>query len=120
MATNFNQSGTTLNWTNGTGSTVTSGTMLALGGLIVVAMADIADGEIGAVGTEGVFALPKGSNAINAGDAVDLDVSASAIDKIGTPASGDLVGCGVAWQGADAGDALVMVKINASAATVTA
>lgn len=119
MATNFNQSGTTLNWTNGTGSTVTSGTMLALGALLVVAMTDIADGETGAVSAEGVFALPKGSNAISAGDAVDLDVSAGAIDKVAAPASGDLVGCGVAWEDAASGDALVMVKINASAATVT-
>lgn len=120
MATNYHQDGTTLIYTNDTGSAILSGAAVVIGGLLAVAIADIAAGESGAVVTEGVFVLPKGSKAATAGQAIDFDVSAGAIDAIDTPASGDLTGCGVVWVSADAGDDVVAVKLNASAATVTA
>lgn len=120
MATNYHQDGTTLDYTNATGSAILSGAPVVIGGLLAVAIADIAPGETGAVKTTGVFELPKGANAIEQGAAVDFDVSEGAVDVIGTAASGDLTGCGVAWQAADAEDATVHVKLNASAATVKA
>lgn len=120
MATNYQQDGTTLNYTNGTGAAILSGAAVVIGGLLAVAIADIGTDETGAVLTEGVFVLPKGSEAIEAGQAVDFDVSEGAVDMIDAADSGDLTGCGVAWQSADAGDGTVAIKINASAAKVTA
>lgn len=120
MATNYHQDGSTLDYTNDTGSAILSGAAVIIGGLLTVAITDIANGETGAVKADGVFELPKGANAIEQGAAVDFDVSESAVDVIGTAETGDLTGCGVAWAKAEAGDNTVMVKVNASAASVKA
>ncbi|PSJ23583.1 recombinase RecA [Halomonas sp. ND22Bw] len=120
MAKNCHQMGDVLDWTNDTGSTVSSGQVVVIGALIGVALVDIANGATGSVAIDYVWELPKGSNAIGAGERVDYDISASVIDQIGTPASGDLVGCGVAIAAAAGGDATVLVKINARGAAVTA
>lgn len=120
MTKKYHQAGGNIDWTNDTGSTVTSGSFVVIGGLLGIAHDDIADGDTGPVHIEGVWDLPKGANAISLGAAVDFDVSADKIDVIGTPASGDLVGCGVAVAAAGAGDSTVLVKINAAVADVTA
>jgi predicted RecA/RadA family phage recombinase len=119
MATNYHQDGTTVHYTNGTGSDIASGAPVVIGALLGVAVTDIADGHSGAVITEGVVELPKATgSAIAQGAAVDFDLSAGAIDGSITPAAGDLLGCGVAWAAAEAADEVVMVKLNAAAATV--
>lgn len=121
MATNFNQDGQTVTWTNGTGSDVASGAAVVIGSQLGVAITDIADGESGAVAMEGVFSLPKtAGSAIALGAAVDYDVSTSTVNGDITAATGDLIGCGVAWAAAESADETVMVKLNASAAAVTA
>ena len=120
MATNYHQDGTTVHYTNGTGSDIASGAPVVIGAQIGVAIVDIANGASGAVGVEGVFALPKAAgSAIGLGDAVDFDVSEAKIDGAITAATGDLIGCGVAWAAAAAGDEQVMVKLNARAASIT-
>ena len=119
MATNYHQDGTTVHYTNATGSDIASGAPVVIGSQLGVAIVDIADGASGAVRMEGVFALPKATgSAIGLGDAVDFDLSAGAIDGGITAAAGDLLGCGVAWASAATADELVMVKLNAAAATV--
>jgi predicted RecA/RadA family phage recombinase len=119
MATNYHQDGTTVHYTNATGSDIASGAPVVIGGQIGVAIVDIADGDSGAVRMEGVFALPKAAgSAIGQGDAVDFDLSEGKIDGDITAAAGDLLGCGVAWADAATADELVMVKLNAAAATV--
>ena len=119
MATNYHQDGTTVHYTNATGSDIASGAPVVIGSQLGVAIVDIADGDSGAVRMEGVFALPKAATTVIAqGAAVDYDGSAGAIDGDITAAAGDLIGCGVAWAAAATADELVMVKLNAAAATV--
>ncbi len=126
MATNYHQHGQTVDWTNGTGSNVASGDPVVIGTQLGVAITDIANGESGTVAMEGVFSIPKATgSAINQGTAVDFDVSEGNANGSLTPATGDLTGCGIAWAtaawpGAERADATVMVKLNASAASVTA
>lgn len=120
MATNYIQDGTTLDYTNDTGSAILSGAAVIVGGLLAVAVTDIGKDDTGAVKTTGVFELPKGSKEIAQGVGVDFDKSESAVDIIDSAKSGDLTGCGVAWAKAEAGDDTVMVSINASAASVKA
>ncbi|MFW6344708.1 MAG: DUF2190 family protein [Halomonas sp.] len=119
MATNYSQDGQTVTWTNDTGSDVSSGDPVVLGSQLGVAITDIADGDIGGVALEGVWELPKATgSAIDFGAVVDYDDSASKIDGDITAAEGDLLGCGVAWADAGSDDETVMVKINASGATI--
>jgi predicted RecA/RadA family phage recombinase len=120
MTKKYHQAGGNIDWTNSTGALVTSGSFVVIGGLLGIAHDVIADGDTGAVHIEGVWELPKGANAIGLGAAVDYDVSAGKIDVLATPASGDLVGCGVAVAAAGAGDTTVLVKLNAAVASVTA
>lgn len=59
MATNPKQDGVVLATANSTGSTITSGTGVAVGAQLRVAVADIANGASGPAATEGVWTLPK-------------------------------------------------------------
>lgn len=59
MAQNFKISGEVLELTNGTGSTIDSGTPMFVGRLVGVALGDIANGATGRVKTEGVFVFTK-------------------------------------------------------------
>lgn len=104
------------------GVSVEKNEILVIGGLLAIALADIADGETGDVAIEEVWELPKLDAAVIAqGDYVDYDVSAGEIDDNAmTPASGDLSDCGVAMEGkgATTGE-YIAVKINAHAGTAT-
>lgn len=106
MATNFVQPGKVIDWTNGTGSAVDSGAVVAIGQIIGVAMADIANGAAGPVGINGVFTVPKVSGAVIAqGESLTWDVSAGAFDdNAATPATGDITGAAaVAFEAAGNG-----------------
>jgi predicted RecA/RadA family phage recombinase len=98
MATNYVQDGKTIDYTNGTGSTITAGSIVELQHCLGVAVADIANGATGAVAIEGVFTLPKVSAAVFAvGEKLVYDTSANAFDdSAATPASGDLTGAAIA------------------------
>lgn len=94
MATNYIQPGETINWTNGTGSAVVSGQVVAIGQIIGVALVDIASTASGSVGIKGVYSVPKVTAAvIAAGESLVWDVSAGKFDdNLATPATGDISG----------------------------
>jgi len=117
---NFVQPGETLDYTNGSGSTITAGSAVVIGAQIGVAIADIADGASGPVAMEGVYTLPKVSAAvIGQGEDVAFDVSAAAFDDNAmTPAAGDITGACTAWEAAGNGATTVVVKINTGVGTV--
>lgn len=118
MATNYIQAGEVIDYT--AGADISSGDVVAVGNLVGVAITDIANGDVGAVGIDGVWELPKVSAAvIGAGQTVNWDASAGAFDdNAATPASGDLTGGCVAVEAAGNGDTTVKVKINVGANTV--
>lgn len=85
MATNYIQDGEVLDFTNGSGSDIASGAVVVSNDLVGVALTDIADGDTGAVATEGVFEVAKETPlAINFGDKVYWDVANSRVDKTNT------------------------------------
>lgn len=94
MATNYVQDGDTIDYTNGTGSYISSGDIVVIGGTLGVALVDIANGESGTVGVKGVYTVPKVSAAVfSQGASLTYDVSASAFDdNAATPATGDITG----------------------------
>lgn len=95
MATNLIQNGETITWTNGTGSAIASGDIVAINDLIGVALVDIAASASGAVATKGVFELPAVNNAaINQGAKVYFDATAGKI----TPTATDNTLAGIAWE----------------------
>lgn len=120
MATNFVQQGESLEWTNGTGSAVSSGDVVVAGAQVGVAAVDIADSATGTVYMTGIFTVPKVSAAVIAqGEMVAWDVSASAFDDSAmTPATGDITGACTAWSAAGDGVTTVAVKINTGVGTV--
>ncbi len=119
MATNYVQDGTVMPFT--ASGAVSSGDPVVIGGLLGVALADVADTEVGQASIEGVFSLPKVSAAvIAAGERVQWDVSATGIeDAAATPATGDLVNVGIAMEAAGNGVTTIAVKLNVSGATIT-
>ena len=114
MANNFVQDGDVIQWTNGTGSAVSSGQVVKVGpNMLGVALVAIANGSSGSVAVEGVFTAPKVSAAVFAqGEKLLFDVSAGSgvgafDDSAATPATGDVMGAAIAWAaGANAEDHL--------------
>ena len=120
MASNYEQPGKVVPWTNGTGSTKTSGAVVAFGNSLGVALGDIADGEAGSVQVEGVFRVPKVSAAVIAqGETLTWDASASAFDdNAATPATGDITGAAaVAFEAAGNGVTTLLVKFTGTPGT---
>jgi predicted RecA/RadA family phage recombinase len=87
-----------LQWTNGTGSAVSSGDIVVVGGtedaIVCVALVDIADSATGSVGYNcGVTAAKVSAAVFGQGESLTWDSSASAFDdNQATPASGDVSG----------------------------
>lgn len=113
MAENYQQPGEVVDFVNGTGSTVTSGSVVKIGTVLGVALADIADGATGAVQVEGVFVVPKVSGAVIAqGETLTWDVSAGAFDdNAATPATGDVTGA-AAFAFAAAGNGVTSLAVR--------
>lgn len=123
MAKNFVQPGNVIDYTNGTGSTITSDSVVKVGNMLGVALVDIANGATGAVSCCGVFTVPKVSGAVIAqGESLTWDVSAGAFDdNAAVPASGDVTGpAAVAWEAAGNGVTSFDVKFTGCPGTVTA
>jgi len=125
MAGNYLQEGRVLDFTNSSGSTITSGSPVAIGAIIGVALADIANGEVGAVQIDGVFQLPKVSGAVIAqGESLTFDVSANSgagafDDNQATPATGDITGAAaVAAEAAGSGTTTIAVRLTGVPGTV--
>lgn len=63
MSKNYIQAGDVIDWTNGTGSAVTSGSPIVIGNQqLGIALVDIANAATGSVAKEGVFTLPKNTS----------------------------------------------------------
>ena len=112
MATNETTIGPVIRWTNGTGSAVSSGGVVAVDGVLGVALVDIAIGASGAVQCGGRFTCPKVSAAVIAqGETLVWDSSAGEFDdKNATPAAGDVSGP-TAWAAMAAGDGATTLEV---------
>jgi len=125
MATNYVGPGETLDWYNDSGSAVSAGDVLVLGTnsttIMGIALEDIASTGTGAVAIDGVYTVAKVSAAaIDAGESVIWDASASAFDdNQATPATGDVSGCCVAVETKAATTTTVKVKLNVGPGTIT-
>lgn len=104
---NFVQDGNTLALTNSGDATITSGTPVAVGDLLVVAITDIQPGSTGDGRATGVVSLPKlAADNIAQGKAVYLKSGKIQLDSTGaTPA-------GKAWEDAGANATSVLVRLN--------
>jgi predicted RecA/RadA family phage recombinase len=101
------QNGKVLDYVNGTGTAILSGSLVIFGVLFGIAVTDIAIGETGAVELQGVFELPKATGAITQGAKVYWDATAG---KITTTASTNTA-IGAASEAALSGDATVKVLL---------
>jgi predicted RecA/RadA family phage recombinase len=123
MSANFKALGNTVEWTNGTGGSVASGAVVAVGtgGLVGISANTLANGEVGTVHVRGVFEVAcKSADVIAVGDVLDWDASASEFVKaIGTAASGDIENAVVAVSAAGNGVTLVNVDFGARLGTYT-
>lgn len=121
MATNFVQDGDVIPFT--AGSALSSGDAVVIGGLLGVVISDVASGATGQASISGVFNVPKVDGAvITEGMPLVYDVSAGALDdSAATPASGDLVNCGIAVEskGTTTGESIAIL-LNVPGATITA
>lgn len=120
MTTQYVQAGDVLDYTNASGSTITAGTPVVLGNLIGVALADIANGAVGAMAVRGVFTLPKVTgSAWTVGSKLLWDASAGKFDVgTATPATGDVSVCCVAGAAAASAAATGAVLLNVGVGTV--
>lgn len=119
MTTNYVQRGEVINYT--AGADISAGDVVVLKHCIGVALADIANGDVGAVAIEGVFVVPKVTAAVFAvGEALIWDTSASKFDdSSATPASGDITGAVVATVAGTSSDTTATVKLTPGNATLT-
>nr|WP_321513147.1 DUF2190 family protein [uncultured Pseudodesulfovibrio sp.] len=108
MAQTHVQPGKTMTYTNGTGSTIVSGTPVKVGTRLGIASTDIVDGGAGDLLMEEVHSLPKAAVAVSQGNKAYWDDTAKKITNVAT--ANILVG--VFWSDAADVDADVPVKLN--------
>lgn len=122
MADNYVGEGKTIQWTNGTGSAVVSGQVVAIGSILGVALVDIAAGASGSVAIDGIFTVPKVTAAVIAqGESLVWDVSAAKFDdNAATPATGDISGApAVAMEAGTSSMTTLKVKFTGVPGTKT-
>ena len=124
MATNLVQDNGVKEWTNATGSAVSSGGVVVAGNMIGIALVDIANGASGSVDfTPGrVFSgVPKVTAAVFVvGEKLIWDASAGKFDdSAATPATGDVTGAVVAWVAGTSSDTTCTVMLTPGNSTVT-
>ena len=107
MALNHVQTGNHMEWTNNTGADVASGSPVAVGSIIGIALVNIPDGATGELATEEVWELPKVAGAISHGADLYFDGDM----KITTTVTA--IAAGVALAPAADDDEEAVVKINA-------
>lgn len=76
----YQQRGEAIDFTNTTEETIEAGTVVAFGGRVGVAAADIPPGEEGVLHVEGVYEFPKGEEAVGAG--MDVYVVAAELSQM--------------------------------------
>ena len=121
MATNYIGEGKVLDFT--AGGAVAVGAVVAMGDIVGIALvAAAASGDVIAVAIEGVFTVAKTTGTAWAqGAAIDWDSGSSEFHDGVTPASGDVVSCGIAAVAAASADATGQIKLlgGALASAVT-
>lgn len=118
MATNYRGEGKVIDYT--AGGTIAAGDVVIAGDTVGIALVDMVSGDVGAVAIEGVFQVTKVAGTVwNQGDAIDWDASATAFQKGVTPASGDVVLCGIAVLAAASGATTASLKLTNAGAAVT-
>lgn len=120
---NAQQTGARMPWTNGTGSAVVSGQVVAVGNTIGIAVGDIAAGASGELAIEGVFSdIPKVTAAVFAqGEKLIWDASAAKFDdSAATPAAGDITGGAVAFVAGANLETTCTIKLTPGNTTLTA
>lgn len=121
MTTKYIQRGDIIDYT--AGADISSGDLVLMGHTIGVALADIANGAVGAVAIEGVFVVPKVSAAVfEVGEKLILDVSATPDafdDSSATPAAGDITGGAIAVVAGANTETTCTVKLTPGNATKT-
>jgi predicted RecA/RadA family phage recombinase len=116
MATTFHQNGDVLDIV--AGSAISAGDVVVTGGMIGIAIADIANGSTGSIAVEGVFKVTKiAGEAWVVGDKIGYDASATGFDKTFTPAAGDVTTCGRAAVAAASADTVGYIKLTPASAT---
>lgn len=118
---NFTQQGETI--TIIAAADLSAGQVVALGNVLGVACAAIANGAQVEVAIEGVFIVPKVSGAVIAqGESLTWDASAAAFDdNAAVPASGDITGAACfAFESAGAGVTSLQVRFTGVPGTKTA
>lgn len=112
MARNYQQPGAIIDYANGEAADYSAGDVVVMGDTVGIALVDIPKNSTGSVAIEGTFTVPKASGtAWGQGDRLDWDASASAFEKGATPASGDVIGCAIAFAAAGADDEVGVAKI---------
>ena len=118
MATNYIGPGDVIDVT--AGATISSGDVVEISEMVGIAQIDGVSGDIIPCAIVGVHNVTCASATdIAQGDLLDWDTSASQFDKIGAPASGDIVACGVAVDASGNGDTDVHIKLTPGTATLT-
>lgn len=112
MSANYKQVGNTLEYSN-TGSAISSGDVVIVGGLVGIAETDIAASTgVGTVNIEGVYEVAcNTADVITVGQKLTWDASADEFVDTNTPATGDNAGGVVAMTAAAGSVVLVEVKL---------
>lgn len=119
-------SGATLLYTNGGGTTIPSGTLVKASHTLGWAVTDIAPGATGVLRLTGSGTAPKVSAAVfAAGEKLVFDVSANSgagafDDSAATPASGDITGGAIARKAGANGETTCEVTLTYGNTTLTA
>ena len=104
------QRGESLDYINETEELIEAGDIVVMGGFVGVAGMNIRPGAVGSLHVMGVYAVPKGAEAVAAGDALGWD------DSAGEAAAGADPPLGYAVESADADAETVKVLLDRSAA----
>ena len=119
MATNYVQEGNVIEFT--ATQAYSSGDVVVIGGLLGIALNNVANGAQGQAQIKGVFSVPKVSAAvIAAGESLTYDVSASEFDDDqATAAAGDITGpAAVAVEAKGNGDTTISILLTGVPGTV--
>lgn len=112
--------GAVIQWTNGTGTAVSSGDVVIIGNMLGIAAVDIANGASGSVHLEGEFTVPKVTAAVfNQGEMLIWDKSAGKFDdNAATPATGDVSNAAIAAIAGTSSDTTTRILLKARFGTV--
>jgi predicted RecA/RadA family phage recombinase len=111
MARTYQRPGLTLTYT--AGGTISSGDVVVTGDIVGIALSDAVSGDEIEISIEGVHEVTKeAGTAWVQGDLISWDASESSFEKGPTPATGDVIGCGIAALAAASGDTTGYIKLT--------